>query len=177
MATCPSTPPLVSHQFRKFTGWTPGANGDDIEVVFRPDEELSERSSFQLHLHNRTASRCALRGIQRQWTENLLRHYTAYKRQSIRSELLATTDFQSFRMTPLGGSSSRNKGMALFSTQDRWPLCDDRRQDNENLYLIYSDDLYSWEGGQPILQPQYPWDSSRSAIAVHPSSWMTAGCC
>ncbi len=27
------------------------------------------------------------------------------------------------------------------------------RQDNENLYLIYSDDLYTWDGGTPILKP------------------------
>ena len=32
------------------------------------------------------------------------------------------------------------------------------RQDNENLYLIYSDDLYSWNGGQVILKPQFPWE-------------------
>ena len=32
------------------------------------------------------------------------------------------------------------------------------RQDNENLYLIYSDDLYTWDGGQPILKPEFPWE-------------------
>ena len=32
------------------------------------------------------------------------------------------------------------------------------RQDNENLYLIYSDDLYTWDGGHSILQPEYPWE-------------------
>jgi predicted GH43/DUF377 family glycosyl hydrolase len=32
------------------------------------------------------------------------------------------------------------------------------RQDNESLYLIYSDDLYRWEGGQAILKPEYPWE-------------------
>jgi predicted GH43/DUF377 family glycosyl hydrolase len=31
------------------------------------------------------------------------------------------------------------------------------RQDNENLYLIYSDDLFTWEGGQVILKPRFPW--------------------
>jgi len=30
------------------------------------------------------------------------------------------------------------------------------RQDNENLYLIYSDDHYTWDGGQSIIQPEYP---------------------
>jgi predicted GH43/DUF377 family glycosyl hydrolase len=32
------------------------------------------------------------------------------------------------------------------------------RQDNENLYLIYSDDLHTWDGGQPILKPEHPWE-------------------
>jgi predicted GH43/DUF377 family glycosyl hydrolase len=32
------------------------------------------------------------------------------------------------------------------------------RQDNENLYLIYSDDLYNWNGGVAILKPQFPWE-------------------
>ena len=32
------------------------------------------------------------------------------------------------------------------------------RQDNENLYLIYSKDLYTWTGGQAILQPKHPWE-------------------
>ena len=32
------------------------------------------------------------------------------------------------------------------------------RQDNENLYLIYSDDLYPWDGGHAILKPQFPWE-------------------
>src|SRR6202042_780283 len=32
------------------------------------------------------------------------------------------------------------------------------RQDNENLYLVYSDDLYSWNGGTAILKPEFPWE-------------------
>ena len=32
------------------------------------------------------------------------------------------------------------------------------RQDNENLYLIYSDDLYTWDDGRAILKPEYPWE-------------------
>jgi hypothetical protein len=31
------------------------------------------------------------------------------------------------------------------------------RQDNENLYLIYSTDLFFWDGGTPILKPKFPW--------------------
>jgi len=49
------------------------------------------------------------------------------------------------------------------------------RQDNENLYLIYSDDLYRWEGGQAILSRNSPGSSSRSAIADRRSNWRRAG--
>jgi predicted GH43/DUF377 family glycosyl hydrolase len=32
------------------------------------------------------------------------------------------------------------------------------RQDNESLYLILSDDLYSWNEGVALLKPQFPWE-------------------
>lgn len=134
-------------------------NGDDIEVIFRPDEELSERVIFPI-------TDAQSNGIEDarfvEFNDNGQRTfyatYTAYSGRAIRSELLATTDFRSFRMTPLGGSASRNKGMALFPRKIDGRYAMIGRQDNENLYLIYSDDLYSWDGGRAILQPEYPWE-------------------
>jgi predicted GH43/DUF377 family glycosyl hydrolase len=61
-------------------------------------------------------------------------------------------------MTPLHGSATRNKGMALFPRKFDGRYAMIGRQDNENLYLIYSHDLYTWEGGQFILRPEYPWE-------------------
>jgi predicted GH43/DUF377 family glycosyl hydrolase len=61
-------------------------------------------------------------------------------------------------MTPLRGSAARNKGMALFPRKIDGRYAMIARQDNENLYLIYSDDLYNWDGGKSILQPKYPWE-------------------
>jgi predicted GH43/DUF377 family glycosyl hydrolase len=84
--------------------------------------------------------------------------YTAYDGRAIRSELLETTDFERFRMTPLTGSAARNKGMALFPRRLTGQYAMIGRQDNENLYLIYSDDLYSWQEGVAILRPQFPWE-------------------
>jgi predicted GH43/DUF377 family glycosyl hydrolase len=84
--------------------------------------------------------------------------YTAYNGRAIRSELIETTDFQSFRMTPLKGSAAQNKGMALFPRKIDGRYAMIARQDNENLYLIYSDDLLTWEGGTPILKPYFPWE-------------------
>lgn len=84
--------------------------------------------------------------------------YTAYDGRNIRSELIETTDFLSFKMTPLKGSAARNKGMALFPRKIDGRYAMIGRQDNENLYLIYSDDLHTWEGGTPFLRPERPWE-------------------
>jgi len=84
--------------------------------------------------------------------------YTAYSGRAIRSELIETTDFRSFRMRPLNGTATRNKGMGLFPRKINGRYATIGRQDNENLYLIYSDDLYTWDGGQSFLQPAYPWE-------------------
>ena len=66
-------------------------------------------------------------------------------------------DFGSFRMSPLDGSAARNKGMALFPRKIDGRYAMIGRQDNENLYLIYSDDLHTWDGGRDPQAP-YPWE-------------------
>ena len=134
-------------------------NGDDIEVTFREDEELSERVIFPI-------TDAQANGIEdAQFVEfndgarkTFYATYTAYSGRAIRSELIETTDFRSFRITPLSGGAARNKGMALFPRKIDGRYAMIGRQDNENLYLIYSDDLYTWEGGRSILQPEYPWE-------------------
>jgi predicted GH43/DUF377 family glycosyl hydrolase len=72
--------------------------------------------------------------------------------------LIETSDFVSFRMSPLQGIAALNKGMALFPRTIDGKFAMIARHDNENLYLILSDDLYSWDGGVPILKPRYPWE-------------------
>ena len=32
------------------------------------------------------------------------------------------------------------------------------RQDSENIWLLYSDDLYCWDGGEKIICPEYFWE-------------------
>ena len=48
--------------------------------------------------------------------------------------------------------------MALFPRKIDGKYAMIARQDNENLYLIYSDDLHIWNGGHPILKPEFPWE-------------------
>jgi predicted GH43/DUF377 family glycosyl hydrolase len=135
------------------------ANGDDVEVIFGPDEELSERVIFPVtDAQSNGIEDARFVEFSDGGRTTFYATYTAYSGRAIRSELLATTDFQSFKMTPLNGSASRNKGMALFPRKIDGRYAMISRQDNENLYLIYSDELYSWDGGRSILQPEYPWE-------------------
>jgi predicted GH43/DUF377 family glycosyl hydrolase len=143
----------------KIRSRTSRPNGDVVEVIFQPDEELSERVIFPITESQSNGIEDA-RFVEFKDGEEKAFYatYTAYNGRAIRSELLETTDFRSFRMTPLGGSAARNKGMALFPRKIGGRYAMIGRQDNENLYLIYSDDLYTWDGGRSILQPEYPWE-------------------
>ena len=83
--------------------------------------------------------------------------YTAYNGSVIQSELMRTRDFRAFDLVPMSGPAARNKGMALFPRRINGRYAMIARQDNENLYLIMSDDLYDWDSGVAILRPQFPW--------------------
>src|SRR6266700_600903 len=136
-----------------------GPNGDCVELIFKPEEDLSERVIFPV---TETPSNGIEDARFVEFSDGSRKTYyatyTAYSGRAIRSELIETKDFLSFRMSPLSGAASFNKGMALFPRRIDGKYAMIARQDNENLYLIYSDDLYRWEGGQVVLKPQFPWE-------------------
>jgi predicted GH43/DUF377 family glycosyl hydrolase len=145
-----------SPKIRKLTG---DPDCEDIELTFSPDEDISERVIFPVTAPQSNGIEDA-RFVQFDDGGKTIYYatYTAYSGRTIRSELIETSDFVSFRMTPLRGNAARNKGMALFPRKIGGKYAMIARQDNENLYLIYSDDLYTWDGGQAILKPQFPWE-------------------
>lgn len=84
--------------------------------------------------------------------------YTAYSGREIRSELLRTHDWRAFQLVPMKGGAARDKGMALFPRKLDGRYMMIGRQDGENLFLLQSDDLESWDGGEKLLGPRYPWE-------------------
>ena len=143
----------------RITHRTAGSIGDEVEFTFDLAPDISERVIFPVTESQSNGIEDA-RFVQFSDGGRTIYYatYTAYKGTAIRSELIETTDFLSFRMTPLQGAAARNKGMALFPRKIDGKYAMIARQDNENLYLVYSDDLYRWEGGQAILKPQFPWE-------------------
>jgi predicted GH43/DUF377 family glycosyl hydrolase len=134
-------------------------DGDEVEVIFKPDEDISERVIFPVtEAQSNGIEDARFVEFDEGGRKTFYATYTAYSGKAIRSELIETADFLSFRMSPLRGLAARNKGMALFPRKIDGKYAMIARQDNENLYLVYSDDLYSWEGGRPLLKPQFPWE-------------------
>lgn len=138
---------------------TPGPIGDEVEVDFNPGQDISERVIFPVtESQSNGIEDARFVAFSDGARTTYYATYTAYKGTAIRSELIETSDFLSFRMSPLQGSAARNKGMALFPRRIDGRFAMIARQDNENLHLVYSDDLYRWDGGQAIMKPQFPWE-------------------
>ncbi len=136
-----------------------GGAADCIDLVFPPDLDISERVIFPItDAQSNGIEDARFVEFDDAGKKTFYATYTAYSGRAIRSELIETTDFLSFRMTPLTGSAARNKGMALFPRKINGRYAMIGRQDNENLYLIYSDDLHNWGEGEIFLRPEFPWE-------------------
>lgn len=132
---------------------------DVIEVIFDPEGDISERVILPVtEAQSNGIEDARFVEFSDDSHKTFYATYTAFSGRSIRSELLETIDFERFTMTPLAGTAARNKGMALFPRKINGHYAMIGRQDNENLYLIYSDDLYSWDEGVALLEPRFPWE-------------------
>jgi predicted GH43/DUF377 family glycosyl hydrolase len=146
-----SSPRIVRH--------VSGAAGEEVEVTFKEEQDISERVIFPVtESQSQGIEDARFVEFSDGGRKTYYATFTAYTGRAIRSELIETSDFLSFRMSPLRGTAAHNKGMALFPRKIDGKYAMIARQDNENLYLIYSDDLYQWDGGKAILKPQFPWE-------------------
>lgn len=146
-----SLPKQLSHQTKEGV--------DTVEITFDPEHDVSERVIFPItdaQSHGIEDARFVT--FEDGETRRYCATYTAYSGRGIRSELIETADFITFRMTSLQGSAALNKGMALFPRKIDGRYAMISRQDGENLYLVTSDDLYTWSDSIVILKPKYSWE-------------------
>jgi predicted GH43/DUF377 family glycosyl hydrolase len=152
-------PPARLAAVPKVVGPPVDVDTDHVELAFKADEDISERVIFPVLASQSNGVEDARFVEFTDGGEKIFyATYTAYTGRAIRSELLETRDFVTFRMSALQGTAARNKGMGLFPRRINGQYAMIARQDNENLYLIYSDDLHTWNGGQAILKPRFPWE-------------------
>ncbi|UYY59358.1 glycoside hydrolase family 130 protein [Sphingomonas sp. S2-65] len=90
--------------------------------------------------------------------ESVIGTYTAFDGVTARAELLRGIDARTYEMRALTGAMAGYKGMALFPRRIDGRFAMIGRQDSENLWLLYSDDLFNWDTGTRIMGPEYPWE-------------------
>jgi len=130
----------------------------NYEVIFRPDEQISERVIFPVS-ENESSGIEDARFVRFQRDDNSVIYYatyTAYNGFSILPQILETTDFLTFRMHTISGKAAQNKGMALFPRKIDGKFVMLSRQDGVNNYIMFSDSLRHWPEAQLLQEPVHP---------------------
>jgi predicted GH43/DUF377 family glycosyl hydrolase len=132
----------------------------NYEVQFEQEQELSERIIFPSTPSQRNGIEDArfVRFRQDDGTHVYYATFTAYDGRVIMPELLETSDFLRFRFISLNGPEAENKGMALFPRKVNGSYAMLSRQDNENIFLMRSDNVHFWNERQLLLKPTFPWE-------------------
>jgi predicted GH43/DUF377 family glycosyl hydrolase len=84
--------------------------------------------------------------------------YTAYDGKIILPQLLETEDFLHFKFITLNGPAVQNKGMALFPRKIDGRYAMISRQDDENILIMFSDNIHFWAEPKLLLSPVQPWE-------------------
>jgi predicted GH43/DUF377 family glycosyl hydrolase len=132
----------------------------NYEVQFQPEQQLSERIIFPVTPSQRNGVEDA-RFVCFQNDDGTHIYYatfTAFDGKVVLPELMETSDFLLFRFITLNGPAAVNKGMAIFPRKINGLYAMLSRQDNENIYLTFSDNVHFWHERQVLLKPTFPWE-------------------
>jgi predicted GH43/DUF377 family glycosyl hydrolase len=132
----------------------------NYEVQFRPEEELSERILFPATPSQRNGIEDARFVCFREenGSQRYFGTFTAYDGKVVVPELVETSDFLRFRFITLNGPAAKNKGMALFPRKFDGLYAMLSRQDNENIFLMFSENVHFWNDHKLLLKPKWPWE-------------------
>jgi len=132
----------------------------NYEIHFASSTTVSERIIFPVSGNESNGIEDArfVRFVDDDGTATYYATYTAYNGRVILPQLIETTDFLHFRILTLNGRAAQNKGMALFPRRIDGCYAMLSRQDDENLFLMYSDNSHFWSDPQPLQSPVQPWE-------------------
>jgi predicted GH43/DUF377 family glycosyl hydrolase len=132
----------------------------NYEVQFQACQQISERILFPATPSQRNGIEDArFVGFQNDdGTRVYYATFTAYDGRIVVPELVETSDFLLFRFRTLNGPAVENKGMALFPRKIGGLYAMLSRQDNENIDLMFSDNIHFWNDHRVLLKPAFPWE-------------------
>src|SRR5206468_6552768 len=131
----------------------------NFEVQFDPGSRLSERVLFPVTPSQSNGIEDARFVLfqNENGSKTYYATYTAYDGKFILPQFIETPDFLHFRFITLNGRAVQNKGMALFPRKINGRYAMLGRQDYENIYLMFSDELHFWDSTQLLLEPKFAW--------------------
>jgi predicted GH43/DUF377 family glycosyl hydrolase len=137
--------------------WLASSN---YESSFAPDSKLSERVLFPAGPTESSGMEDArfVRFTRDDGTVTYFAPYTAFDGYQILPQLIETSDFVTFRIATLNGESAKNKGIALFPRKIDGRYAALSRLDNENNFLMWSDNVRFWHQSEVIQTPERPWE-------------------
>ena len=147
----------VSAQTVHTIHWLASSN---YESVFDPESDISDRVIFPAgptESHGMEDARF-VRFTHDDGSVLYYATYTAYDGFNILPQVIETEDFISFRIATLIGDRARNKGMAIFPKMINGEYAALSRQDNENNYLMLSENVREWHTSAKIQVPERPWE-------------------
>jgi predicted GH43/DUF377 family glycosyl hydrolase len=133
----------------------------NYEVHFSPSTSISERIIFPVSSNESNGMEDArfVRFVEEDGSILYYATYTAYNGRAILPQFLETSDFLNFRALTLNGRAVQNKGMALFPRRINGRYAMISRQDDENLFLMYSDHPHFWSDPKLLSKPCEPWET------------------
>jgi predicted GH43/DUF377 family glycosyl hydrolase len=151
----------LSHDYRRTLECIKWLADSNYELRFSEKLALSERILFPVSDNESNGIEDArfVRLVDDDGSVTYYATYTAYNGRSILPQLIETQDFLHFRVLTLNGSAVQNKGMALFPRRIRGQYAMLSRQDDENLFIMFSDNPHYWSDPHLILRPAEAWES------------------
>jgi len=151
----------VSHQLRHMLDCIRWLADCNYELRFPSKLAISERIIFPVSPSETNGIEDArfVRFVDDDGSATYYATYTAYNGHDILPQLIETSDFLQFRILTLNGDGVQNKGMALFPRRIGGSYAMLSRQDDENLFIMFSDSAHHWSDPQVILRPATMWES------------------
>jgi len=133
----------------------------NYELRFSPELEINERIIFPVSINESNGIEDArfVRFVDDDDVVTYYATYTAYSGSAILPQLIETEDFLHFRIQMLVGGGVQNKGMALFPRRINGKYAMLSRQDDENLFIMFSDNTHHWAEPEIIMRPSEMWES------------------
>jgi predicted GH43/DUF377 family glycosyl hydrolase len=132
----------------------------NYEIYFDPTSDISERIIFPVSPNESNGIEDArfVRFVEDDGSVIYYATYTAYNGRVVLPQLIETADFLHFRILTLNGQAVQNKGMALFPRRIDGRYAMLSRQDDENLFLTFSDNPHFWSDPELLQGPRQAWE-------------------